>query len=130
MEQNLLVFVQKFAYLLITFATIAIIVEVSLSQIFGSKLWIAFEKFIDKWGDYLDLKPWLTILICWIIVVELNIDILSSFGATTGLFPANSTDTTLLLTALLLAGGSKRFYKIFKTSMELKSKLANAKKGK
>ena len=103
--EDLILFFAKFVGLLITFMVLAMMIEMSLSQVFESKLFKLLERKIDNWGDWLDLKPWISVYICYLVTTSLVVDFFASFGSVTGLFITESSPISIFLKALFLAGG-------------------------
>jgi hypothetical protein len=66
-------------------------------------------------GDFMDLKPWISIIISEIIVFSFKLDMISM------LFKVPVTHTiSLFITGLFIAGGSTSIYKFFRRARELK----------
>jgi len=103
--------------IVVAFAVLALIIERGLYQIFDSKLWKKVEETMDcqTGGDFMDLKPWISVIISEIIVFSFNLDMISM------LFKVPDTRTiSLFITGLFIAGGSTSIYKFFKRARELK----------
>jgi len=103
--------------ILLAFAILALIIERALYQIFDLKLWQAFEDGLDKQvgGDFLDLKPWISVAVSMIIVFNLNLDMIAM------IFEKKEPLTiSLILSGLFIAGGSTGIYKFFKRARKLK----------
>ena len=60
---------------LLAFALLALTIERALYQIFDSKLWGLIERKLDEQvgGDYLDLKPWISVAVSVIITFRLKV---------------------------------------------------------
>lgn len=103
-------FFEQFTVVIFTFAIVAIIVERSLYQVFDTKIYKWLEKKIDAMigMDVLDLKPWLSFGLCWLIAYNLNLDMLAA------MFAKTSSHFTIFITGLFLSGGSTGVYKFLK----------------
>ncbi|MFC1816815.1 hypothetical protein ACFL0M_12990 [Thermodesulfobacteriota bacterium] len=55
---------ENFVAIIVAFAVLALIIERALYQIFDSKLWKKVERTLDQQvgGDYMDFKPWISVL--------------------------------------------------------------------
>ncbi len=103
--------------IVVAFSVLALIIERGLYQIFDSKLWKKVEETMDHQtgGDFMDLKPWISVIISEIIVFSFKLDMISM------LFKIPDTRTiSLFITGLFIAGGSTSIYKFFKRARELK----------
>lgn len=110
-------------YLVTIFSMLSIIIERALYQIFDTKIWKKIENDIDSFFeiDYIDLKPIITIMLCVILVISLNMDIVIVIAkAFNNNSDINSTLLTNIISALFLAGGSTGVYKFFKRMREIK----------
>ena len=108
---------ENFVAIIMAFAVLALIIERALYQIFDTKLWKKIEKSLDRQagGDYLDLKPWISVIVSIIIVYRLNLDMVAM------IYEVNhSHNISLIVTGLFLAGGSTGIYKFFKRARKLK----------
>ena len=103
--------------IVVAFSVLALIIERGLYQIFDSKLWKKVEETMDRQtgGDFMDLKPWISVITSEIIVFSFKLDMISM------LFNVSDTRTiSLFITGLFIAGGSTSIYKFFKRARELK----------
>ncbi len=108
---------ENFVAIIAAFAVLSLIIERALYQIFDTKLWGKLEKTLDEQagGDYFDLKPWISVVVCIVIVYRLNLDMIAM------IYKADrSHNISLIVTGLFLAGGSTGIYKFFKRARELK----------
>jgi len=111
---------ENFVAIITAFAVLAMIIERALYQIFDTKLWKKVEQTMDKQvgGDYMDLKPWISVLVCLILVFRLKLDMVAT------IYKADRYHTiSLVITGLFLAGGSTGIYKFFKRARELKESI-------
>lgn len=127
---------QHLADWLLGFVLLSLMVERSLFQVFQTKLWksaeFEFDKRLNKQfsttqRDYADLKPWLSAGVCIAIAISLDLDF-AGF-----LFDKPAETWRMVITGLLLSGGSTALVWIFKRGRELKDaahevKLDNVKK--
>ena len=111
---NLIAFVLAFALLALT-------IERALYQIFDSKLWGLIEKKLDDQagGDYLDLKPWISVAVSVTISLRLQVDFIAVV-----LERENADFLSMILTGLFLAGGSTGIYKFLKRARKLQDAAA------
>jgi hypothetical protein len=103
--------------IVVAFSVLALIIERGLYQIFDSKLWVKVEETMDRQtgGDFMDLKPWISVIISELIVFTFKLDMISM------LFKITKTHTiSLFITGLFIAGGSTSIYKFFRRARELK----------
>ena len=110
--------------LLFAFGTLSIIIERSLYQIFNTKTWERIEKHIDeRYGeDIIDLKPFVSIIICISVVFRMDLDMIAQ------LFNKDCNTSTLILTGLFLSGGSTTVYETLKRYKEMRDmKMESAK---
>ena len=108
---------------LVAFALLALTIERSLYQIFDSKFWRVIEEKLDEQagGDYLDLKPWISVAISVTIAFRLQVDFIAVvLGREHGDF------LSMVLTGLFLAGGSTGIYKFLKRARKIKDAAATA----
>lgn len=96
---------------------LALIIERGLYQIFDSKLWKKVEEGLDRQtgGDFMDLKPWISVIVCLLIVFTFKIDMIAMIFK-----QQEPRDISLVITALFIAGGSTGIYKFLKRARELK----------
>lgn len=108
------------------FIVVSLMVERGLYQIFQTKLWRFLEKELDErvGGDYADLKPWISIVVCLYVAFSLELD-LPAF-----LFNSKPDFIRIALTGLLLSGGSTAIMWIFRRAGAIKSAAHQAKLGK
>ena len=111
---------------LIAFALLALTIERALYQIFDSKLWGLIEETLDEQagGDFMDLKPWISVAISVAIALRLKVDFIAVV-----LERDNVDFLSMILTGLFLAGGSTGIYKFLKRARTLKDAAAAAKSG-
>lgn len=105
------------------FLVLAIILERSLYQVFHTKLYGKAEIQIDDFfgGDFVDLKPWISIAVCIGVVFLLDLDMLAL------MFSRASHPFTLIITGLFISGGATAFYHVFRQIKEAKKELRQAK---
>jgi hypothetical protein len=108
------------------FVILSLMVERGLYQVYQTKAWKkAEEKFNDLMGgDYADLKPWVSIAVCVYIAYSLKLD-LPAF-----LFKQKPEIVRIVLTGLLLSGGSTALMWIFKRAGAIKAAAHGAKLAK
>jgi len=106
------------ATVIVTFAILAVIVERALYQIFDTKLWKKLEELLDDWagGDFYDLKPWLSDVICIMLAWQLKLDMIQALYHP----GAEAQPYSIILTGLFIAGGSTGVYKFFKRLRKVK----------
>ena len=106
---------------LLAFALLALTIERALYQIFDSKLWKLIEKTLDNQtgGDYLDLKPWISVVVSVTIAFRLRVDFIAVV-----LERENEEFLSMILTGLFIAGGSTGIYKFLKRARQLKDAAA------
>ena len=115
---------EKLIGVLLAFALLALTIERALYQIFDSKLWKFIEEKVDAQagGDYMDLKPWISVAISVTIALRLEVDFIAVV-----LKRENGDFLSMVLTGLFLAGGSTGVYKFLKRAREIKDALAKEK---
>lgn len=99
------------------FAVLALVIERALYQVFDTKDWKSFEVWIARQagGDFLDLKPWISVAVSMVIVFQFRLDMIGM------LFSADGARTvSLALTGLFVAGGSTGVYKFFRRARKLR----------
>ena len=99
------------------FTLLALAVERALYQIFDSKLWRRLEKYLEEQvgGDYLDLKPWISVIVSLVIAFQLKVDVIAT------ILRKNEPEIlSMVLTGFFLAGGSTGIYKFLKRARKLK----------
>ena len=108
---------------LLAFALLALTIERALYQIFDSKLWRLIEDKLDKQtgGDFLDLKPWISVAVSVTLAFRLNVDFIAVV-----LERESAEFLSKILTGLFLAGGSTGIYKFLKRARQLKDAAAAA----
>lgn len=96
---------------------LALIIERGLYQVFDSKLWKKVEEELDKQtgGDFMDLKPWISVIVSLLIVFTFKIDMIAMIFK-----QPDPRSISLVITALFIAGGSTGIYKFLKRARELK----------
>ena len=106
---------------LLAFALLALTIERALYQIFDSKLWGLIEKKLDEQagGDYIDLKPWISVAVSVTITLRLKVDFIAVV-----LERENVDFLAMVLTGLFLAGGSTGIYKFLKRARKIKDAAA------
>ena len=106
---------------LLTFALLALMIERALYQIFDSKLWELIEKKLDEQagGNYMDLKPWISVAVSVTITFRLNVDFIAVV-----LEREKADSLSMALTGLFLAGGSTGIYKFLKRARKIKDATA------
>ncbi len=104
------------------FALVALIIERALYQIFDSKLWIRIEEKLDDQvgGDFMDLKPWISVAICVAIALHFEVDLIAR------VLEKPEDPLSMVLTGLFLAGGSTGIYKFLKRARKVKDAGATA----
>ena len=109
---------------LLALALLALTIERALYQIFDSKLWGLVEKKLDEQagGDFMDLKPWISVAISVTITLRLQVDFIAIV-----LERENVDFLSMVLTGLFLAGGSTGIYKFLKRARRIKDAAAEAK---
>ncbi|MBC9866630.1 MAG: hypothetical protein F7O42_01910 [Opitutae bacterium] len=103
------------------FTLLALAVERALYQIFDSKLWRRLEKYLEEQvgGDYLDLKPWISVIVSLVIAFQLKVDVIAT------ILRKNEPEIlSMVLTGFFLAGGSTGIYKFLKRARKLKDTTA------
>ncbi len=102
---------------LLAFALLALTIERALYQVFDSKLWGLIERKLDEQvgGDYLDLKPWISVAVSVIITFRLQVDFIAVV-----LERQNVEFLSMVLTGLFISGGSTGIYKFLKRARKLK----------
>ena len=106
------------------FTLLALAVERALYQIFDSKLWRRLEKYLEEQvgGDFLDLKPWISVIVSLVIAFQLKVDVIAT------ILRKNEPEIlSMVLTGLFLAGGSTGIYKFLKRARKLKDATAQDK---
>ena len=106
------------------FTLLALAVERALYQIFDSKLWRQLEKYLEEQvgGDYLDLKPWISVIVSLVIAFQLKVDVIAT------ILRKNEPEIlSMVLTGFFLAGGSTGIYKFLKRTRKLKDATAQDK---
>ncbi len=106
------------------FTLLALAVERALYQIFDSKLWRRLEKYLEEQvgGDYLDLKPWISVIVSLVIAFQLKVDVIAT------ILRKNEPEIlSMVLTGFFLAGGSTGIYKFLKRARKLKDATAQDK---
>ncbi|MCD6205459.1 MAG: hypothetical protein J7L22_07335 [Candidatus Marinimicrobia bacterium] len=121
-EQSLISW-ENFIAVIAIFAFLALVIERSLYQVFDSKLWKKIEEVLDTQagGDFLDLKPWISVAVSIAVVFRLKIDMVSMVYNR-----AEPDFLTLVLTGLFIAGGSTGIYKFLKRARKLKEAINQA----
>ena len=102
---------------LFAYAVLALIIERALYQVFDTKLWQKIEEALDKQagGDFLDLKPWISVVVSLAIVFKYKLDMIAIvYGAD------SARIHSMIITGLFIAGGSTGIYKFFKRARKLK----------
>jgi len=96
---------------------LALIIERGLYQVFDSKLWKKVEEELDKQtgGDFMDLKPWISVIVSLLVVFTFKIDMIAMIFK-----EREPHNISLVITALFIAGGSTGIYKFLKRARELK----------
>ena len=114
---------QNLVGVLLAFALLALTVERALYQIFDSKLWRLIEMKLDEQagGDYLDLKPWVSVAVSVTLTLTLKLDFIA-----TVLARDEVEFLSMVLTGLFLAGGSTGIYKFLKRARKIKDAAAEA----
>ena len=109
---------------LLAFALLALTIERALYQIFDSKLWRLIEQKWDEQvgGDYMDLKPWISVAVSVTITLRLQVDFIAVV-----LERENVDLLSMILTGLFLAGGSTGIYKFLKRARKIKDAAAASK---
>ena len=104
------------------FALVALMIERALYQIFDSKLWKLIEEKLDDQvgGNFMDLKPWISVAICVAIAFRFRVDFIAVVLGQT------ADPLSMVLTGLFLAGGSTGIYKFLKRAREVKDAGATA----
>ncbi len=99
------------------YAVLALIIERALYQVFDTKLWKKIEEVVDKQagGDFLDLKPWIAVLVSIAIVFKYKLDMIATIYKI-----ENPRIHSMIVTGLFIAGGSTGIYKFFKRARQLK----------
>ena len=106
------------------FTLLALAVERALYQIFDSKLWRQLEKYLEEQvgGDFLDLKPWISVIVSLVIAFQLKVDVIAT------ILRKNEPEIlSMVLTGFFLAGGSTGIYKFLKRTRKLKDATAQDK---
>ena len=108
---------------MLAFALLALAIERALYQIFDSKLWRLIEEKLDAQagGDYLDLKPWVSVAVSVTITLRLQVDFIAVV-----LERENVEFLSMVLTGLFLAGGSTGIYKFLKRARKIKEATVSA----
>ena len=108
---------------LFAFALLALTIKRALYQIFDSKLWRHIEEKLDvqAGGDYLDLKPWISVAVSVTIALRFKVDFIAVV-----LKRENEEFLSMVLTGLFLAGGSTGIYKFLKRARKIKAATAAA----
>lgn len=113
---------------LVGVAIVALIIERGLYQVFDTKLWKKIEEGLDKQagGDFLDLKPWISVAVSLVVVFKVKLDMI------TMLFEhvKQPQFTTSVITGLFVAGGSTGIYKFLKQARNLRQAMHEEKIGK
>ena len=112
---------EKLIVVLLAFALLALTIERSLYQIFDSKLWRVIEEKLDEQagGDFLDLKPWISVAVSVTIALRLQVDFIAV------VLGKECVDfLSMVLTGLFLAGGSTGVYKFLKRARKIKDAAA------
>jgi len=107
---------------------LAIALERALYQVFETKIWKKLEELTDKAikSDILDLKPWISIIIAYILVQQLGLDLIQTIMDSSTTKAAEGSDTNhfsflhKVITALFLAGGSTGVYKFLRRVRNVK----------
>jgi hypothetical protein len=114
----------NFSAMVVAFAFLALLIERALYQVFDSNAWEWLEKSLDKQvgGDYLDLKPWISVAVSIAIVFKFRLDMVAViFGK------PDAHVLSMLVTGLFVSGGSTGVYKFFKRARQLKDAMADQK---
>ena len=109
---------------MLAFALLALTIERALYQIFDSKLWSFIERTLDAQagGDFMDLKPWISVAVSVTIALRLQVDFIAV------VLERSTVDfLSMVLTGLFLAGGSTGIYKFLKRARKIKDAAAAAK---
>ena len=106
---------------LLAFALLALTVERALYQIFDSKLWKVIEEKVDgqAGGDFMDLKPWISVVVSVTIALRLKVDFIAVV-----LKRPEVDFLSMVLTGLFLSGGSTGIYKFLKRARKIKDAAA------
>ncbi len=115
---------ENLIYVLGAFALLGLAIERALYQIFDSKFWRQIERFIDRkaGGDYLDLKPWISVAVSLTLTIKLEVDVVATI-----LSRDEPEFLSMVLSGLFLAGGSTGIYKFLKRARQLKDATAQEK---
>lgn len=84
-----------------TLTVLAFMIERALAIFFEWKHWIQVEEALHRWFGLKGLKEAVAVAVAWAVIVHIKLDALAE------LFAAESNGWTRLLTALIVAGGSK-----------------------
>ena len=100
-----------------------ILVEGALRQVFHTKLWRHAEKKWDEFTgtDILDLKPWISIMLCVALTVNMDLDLFAF------LFQKQFHWYSKIFTGLFVAGGSTGMHNTLKRIGRLKEATLNSK---
>ena len=115
---------ENLIYVLGAFALLALTIERALYQIFDSKFWRQIERYVDgkAGGDYLDLKPWISVAVSLTLTLKLKVDVVAT------ILNRNQPEfLSMVLSGLFLAGGSTGIYKFLKRARKLKDATAQEK---
>lgn len=106
---------------LLAFALLALTIERALYQVFDSRLWKFIEKRMDSQagGDFMDLKPWISVAVSVAIAFRLEVDFIAVV-----LKRPDVEFLSMVLTGLFLAGGSTGIYKFLKHARKIKEATA------
>ena len=98
------------------FSVLSIVIERALYQLFNMKIWDKFEICMDKLvgSDSVDLKPWISIIICSSVVFKLKLDMIAT------LFNKDAYTSNMILTGLFLSGGSTTVYEFLKNIKQIR----------
>ncbi len=123
---------ENFLAVMLAFGVLALIIERALYQVFDAKVWAKVEAFLDEQagGDFVDLKPWISVAISLAIVFTLRLDMIAMIFSSDA--PRN---LSMFVTGLFIAGGSTGIYKFFRRARKLRDavseqRIADAKEPK
>ncbi len=102
-------------WILIKVSILSLVIERALYVVFEWKVFERFEKFLFDRGEWLDVKPPISMAIGVLLAFLVGIDLVSMLFST-----VEPTTAGMIVTGLYIAGGSKAVFLMFKRMRELR----------
>lgn len=108
-------------WILVKISILSLVIERALYVVFEWSVWKIFEDFIYDRGDWLDMKPPISIAVGVFLALLVRVDLVSLLFEST-----DATTVGMIVTGLYIAGGSKAVFVMFKRLRELRDAKAEA----